>query len=200
MDSFIYQKESLSYEICDEIISLFESQKELQNAGVVGSDTTDTKYVIDKTVKKTVDLEIPSDANETNIWFAIKNKLIEEIQSHLAIYYQGFNDVHFFDLIHKNKSINNFLIQKYKMNEGVFKYHNDFCVDFMNRKTRIINFIWYLNDVEEGGETEFLGYYKIKPKKGNIILFPSEWFMPHCGNCPISNDKYIITGWIYIDI
>jgi len=200
MESFIYQEESLSNELCDRIISLFESQKEFQNAGVVGSDTTDTKYIIDKTIKKTIDLEIPSDANESSIWFDIKNSLIEEIQTNLSKYYERFMKLSFVDLIHKNKSINNFLIQKYKKNEGIFKYHSDYCVDFINRKTRIINFIWYLNDVEEGGETEFLGYYKIKPKKGNIILFPSEWFMPHCGKCPITNDKYIITGWIYIDI
>ena len=32
----------------------------------------------------------------------------------------------------------------------------------------------FLNDVEEGGELEFLNYpLRIKPKKGSIVLFPS---------------------------
>ena len=199
MESFIYSNSSLKNDICDEIISLFESQSEIQKCGVVGS-TIDATYIIDKTIKKSIDLEIPSDAMESSPWFNIKSILIEELQLHLSTYYQTLNDTHYFDLIHKNKSINNFLIQKYKKGEGIFKYHNDFFVDFINNKSRIINFIWYLNTVEEGGETEFFQCYKIKPTKGNIVLFPSEWFIPYCGNCPISNDKYIITGWIYIDI
>jgi hypothetical protein len=58
--------------------------------------------------------------------------------------------------------------------------------------------MWYLNDVNEGGETLFFEKYSIKPQKGKIVIFPAEWFFQHKGKIPISNDKYIITGWIYI--
>ena len=58
-------------------------------------------------------------------------------------------------------------------------------------------FILYLNDVEEGGETEFLYYPKrIKPKQGTIILFPGSMTHTHRGNQTLSNEKYIITGWV----
>jgi hypothetical protein len=57
--------------------------------------------------------------------------------------------------------------------------------------------MWYLNDVEEGGETEFFGNYKIKPETGKFVLFPATWTYPHAALVPRSGDKYIITGWFY---
>jgi hypothetical protein len=62
---------------------------------------------------------------------------------------------------------------------------------------RLLTFIWYLNDVTDGGETEFING-KIKPKTGKLLIFPSSWNYYHKGNMPLSNDKYIITGWIGI--
>jgi hypothetical protein len=59
--------------------------------------------------------------------------------------------------------------------------------------------MWYLNDVHEGGETEFFGSYLIKAEIGKMIIFPSDWMFPHCGKTPISNDKYVLTGWLYVD-
>jgi hypothetical protein len=57
--------------------------------------------------------------------------------------------------------------------------------------------ILYLNDVEEGGETEFLHQGKrIKPTKGTLILAPASYTHAHRGNPPLSNDKIIITSWV----
>ena len=55
----------------------------------------------------------------------------------------------------------------------------------------------YLNDVEEGGETEFL-YQKcrFKPEKNTMLVWPAQFTHVHRGNPPLSNDKYIITGWV----
>ena len=57
--------------------------------------------------------------------------------------------------------------------------------------------MWYLNDVEEGGETEFCSGLKIKPKAGTVVIFPASWYIMHRGNKPISNNKIICNGWIY---
>jgi len=55
----------------------------------------------------------------------------------------------------------------------------------------------YLNDVEEGGETEFLYYARrIKPTQGTLLIWPAYFTHAHRGNPPLSNTKYIITGWI----
>ena len=89
-----------------------------------------------------------------------------------------------------------FIIQKYDKGKGKYIYHNDSMIDYINKKSRIFTFIWYLNDVNEGGETEFINF-KIIPEKGKLLVFPASFIFPHCGNMPISDDKYILTGWIY---
>jgi hypothetical protein len=60
-------------------------------------------------------------------------------------------------------------------------------------------FVWsvYLNDVKEGGETEFLHFSKrVKPKKGRIVIWPAGFPYLHRGNPPISNEKYLLTSWM----
>ncbi len=62
---------------------------------------------------------------------------------------------------------------------------------------RVLLWMLYLNDVDEGGETEFLYQgAKIKPKKGSLILSPCGFTHTHRGNVPLSDDKYILTSWV----
>jgi Rps23 Pro-64 3,4-dihydroxylase Tpa1-like proline 4-hydroxylase len=91
-----------------------------------------------------------------------------------------------------------FTIKKYIKNIGKFTIHDDFNIQ-INNDYRIITYLWYLNDVFEGGETDFLDKIKIIPEKGKLIFFPSFWTHPHSALMPISNDKYIITGWILLN-
>jgi hypothetical protein len=61
---------------------------------------------------------------------------------------------------------------------------------------------YYLNDVEEGGETAFDDkvseyYLKVKSKQGRIVMFPPMWMYPHKGLKPISNPKYIISTYMH---
>ena len=86
-------------------------------------------------------------------------------------------------------------IQKTKIGEG---YHTWHCENAeMKARNRILAFMVYLNDVTEGGETEFL-YQKcrFKPEKNVMLVWPAQFTHVHRGNPPLSNDKYIITGWI----
>jgi hypothetical protein len=58
--------------------------------------------------------------------------------------------------------------------------------------------VWgiYLNDVEDGGETEFLYQsVRIKPKTGTVVIWPAPFTHVHRGNPPLSGAKYIATGW-----
>ena len=61
---------------------------------------------------------------------------------------------------------------------------------------RHLVFMTYLNDVTDGGETEW--YYqkeKIKPEKGLTVIWPAEWMFTHRGVISKTQTKYITTGW-----
>lgn len=62
---------------------------------------------------------------------------------------------------------------------------------------RILLFMFYLNDVEKGGTTDF--YYQeksVKPKAGRMVIAPAYFTHTHRGQMPVSNDKYILTSWV----
>jgi hypothetical protein len=63
---------------------------------------------------------------------------------------------------------------------------------------RFAAWILYLNDVEEGGETEFLYQSKrIQPRQGDLAVWPAYYTHAHRGNPPLRGDKYILTGWLH---
>ena len=93
-------------------------------------------------------------------------------------------------------------LQKYNKNEGRYKWHVDSSdgLDYITRNgVRKYAFIFYLNDVEEGGETGFIidSIKNTKPKAGRLLIFPTTDQYVHCGFMPKSNDKYMITGWLH---
>lgn len=96
-------------------------------------------------------------------------------------------------------SIVDVLMQKTSPGQGYHTWHSE--VDDISTRNRILAFSLYLNDVEEGGETEFL-YQKrrIKAKRGRLAIWPAYFTHAHRGNPPLSGDKYIITGWVEFSI
>jgi hypothetical protein len=94
---------------------------------------------------------------------------------------------------HRSKYIK---IQKTCPTQGYHIWHCEHDANF-DCNNRILSWILYLNDVEEGGETEFLYQsLRFKPKTGTFILFPAHFTHTHRGNPPLSGVKYIATGWI----
>ena len=93
---------------------------------------------------------------------------------------------------YKNYSVK---LQKTLPSEGYHVWHFENGKRGMSQ--RIITWTVYLNDVEEGGETEFLYQsVRLKPKKGTLCLFPASYTHVHRGNPPLSGEKYIATGWL----
>jgi len=198
VNNLIYEKKnSLPGILCDEIIKLYEEQTDKHYPG-------STFGGINPQVKDTTDMLIPK--NEDGVWKKIERTLYIELQKNVKIYIENL----MFDELLKNNNnykllgskelhIDFFMIQKYNKSSGKYIYHDDFCADFLKNRYRVLTYIWYLNTVEEGGQTEFFGNHLIKPEKGKLLLFPSSWTFPHCGKVPISSNKYIITGWFYLN-
>ena len=82
-------------------------------------------------------------------------------------------------------------IKRYDVGQG-FDWH----IDNGSTETanRVIAAQWYLNDVEEGGETEFkLSGRRIRCVEGRLLFFPVQWTLVHRGRPPRSSPKYIAT-------
>jgi hypothetical protein len=199
---FYINEKSLSKEVCIDIIDLFESETDKYEGQTISG--------LNKEIKDTIEFLIPHQCQiKSEILIKIRKLLEKELDINIKKYVQNTNN--FVSNIeensdHKYRNFDNFLvfdtmqIQKYVKTKGRYVYHHDFMVDKKDNKYRVITFIWYLNNVDEGGETEFWSNYMIKPTAGKLVLFPACWTFPHRGKMPISHDKYIITGWVYTKI
>ncbi|WP_369742731.1 2OG-Fe(II) oxygenase [Pseudidiomarina sp. PP-1MA] len=93
--------------------------------------------------------------------------------------------------------------QKYAQGRGNYNYWH--CEVFPEKNStealhRTLLFMFYLNDVEQGGSTDF--YYQqrsIQPKQGRMVIAPGYFTHTHRGTVPVSNDKYILTSWILLN-
>jgi hypothetical protein len=205
-DKFIYiEKNSLSRDFCNEIIFKFEND-ERRSEGVVSKG-------LDRNVKFTTDLVITKLPEWNSIDEILCDALSNALKKYLftTILVNGNDNrplVIISQIINTTRRIDNdkgdysitdfgYQIQKYDKNTGFYVWHNDFVVDDTGRM-RYFTFIWYLNDVDVGGQTEFL-YGKIKPEAGKLLLFPATWTYVHRGIMPVSNNKYILTGWVGYD-
>ena len=96
---------------------------------------------------------------------------------------------------YEEHSIRYMKLQKTLPGQGYHAWHSESSTKSYGK--RLFAFSIYLNDVEEGGETEFLYLSKrVKAVKGRLSFFPVTFEYTHRGNPPISNDKYILTGWV----
>ena len=86
-------------------------------------------------------------------------------------------------------------IKRYRVGgEERFEPHFDSMDDKANR---FLVFLWYLNDVAEGGETEFVNFgIKVAPRTGRLLMFPPYWMFQHAGLPPLSDDKYIVSTYL----
>ena len=91
-------------------------------------------------------------------------------------------------------------LQKYEQNKGGYPHwHSEnYPLDSTHEHLhRVLLFMFYLNDVTEGGETEFFYQNRsIKPTQGTMVIAPAGFTHTHRGLMPRSGDKYILTSWV----
>ncbi len=91
-------------------------------------------------------------------------------------------------------------LQKYLQASGGYHHwhseiypHNASC-DSLHRA---LLFQFYLNDVDDGGGTEFLYQRRtIVARQGRLVIAPAGFTHTHKGHVARSGDKYIATSWI----
>ena len=171
----------LSLDDCNYILDWFEENEHLHEDGVVYTHGENGSSVhVDPSFKLCRQAKVPPDHKISQI-------LTETVVNAYDNYGKGPKN---------NLHLTGYGVRRYPKGEGLFATH----IDTSSGATlnRIFGIIIYLNDVEEGGETEFpeLGV-KITPKKGRVLIFPCNWMYPHKGNIPISNDKYMSAMFIW---
>jgi len=81
--------------------------------------------------------------------------------------------------------------------------HVDECpehVDVVDHGTarRFLSILIWLNDVRDGGETDFpLWRQALRPSAGSLLLFPPMWPWLHAGRTPRSGPKYVLTTFLH---
>jgi prolyl 4-hydroxylase len=176
---------SLTKKQCDFLIRIFHKyESEFGHEGVTAQGTN-------KGVKDTRDLAINRNHNKYLKWINIilRKKLWDSV-NHYTRKYSNLGEI--------LKCDSGFQIQHYKKNKIGYIEHSDNGGGFSMSSNRTLVFMWYLNDVDSGGETNFLHFNKyVKPKAGTLVLFPPYWTHQHQAMPPLSNDKYIITNWLF---
>lgn len=170
--------------VCDELILYFENSNNKIDGKLYGGDG---QSIIDKSKKSSTDVTCDIlDGSELMINYCKElNKCIERYKKKYI----------YCDLHQDQWSVcKKFNIQKYKPSESYSQWHCE-----TSGKTniyRFLTFMTYLNDVEEGGETEwFYQKLKIKPEKGLTIIWGTNWQTTHKGVPAPKETKYITTGW-----
>ena len=120
-------------------------------------------------------------------------------------YMQQYNDIvgtcleHYIDkyeqLLHYRYQQVYLNVQRTLPSEGYHTWHDE--KGSMGTNRRILATMMYLNDVNDGGETEFLYLSKrYTPIKGRVLIWPAGFTHTHRGNAPLSGEKYIATSWL----
>jgi prolyl 4-hydroxylase len=175
-------------DLCKNIINFFENNLDLQNEGVTG-DGKNTA------IKKTTDINI-----NPNL---LDNLKFEPLKLYIDELYKCFLDYQdqwpFLKNNIKTVDIPTFNIQKYSEGDHFAHVHSERCS--LNTLHRVFAWMTYLNDVDDGGQTNFTHYdIKFKPETGKTLIWPAEWTHAHAGEILKSGKKYIVTGWMNFPI
>ena len=184
IETFILQEYLQDLSICDQLINFYKNDKNKKDGSIGPNDEINYK------LKKSTEIYL-------NVNDFTKNELgikyIKELQNIVNKYVAKYE---FSAKTSVWTITENIKIQFYNKNEGYFTWHTERSSADEFYVSRHLVFMTYLNDVIDGGETEF--YYqklKIKPKKGLTLIWPADWTHTHRGITSKIDEKYIITGW-----
>ena len=177
---FIYiQKDALPKSFCDNVIQKFELD-DRKRQGQVGSG-------VRLDIKRSCDLSITGKED----WKSYDEAFFKSLNNALKEYLRFIPEEYIqFKALGRFEDDTGYQIQKTQPGDYYIWHHDQ-------TKTRLVTFIWYLNDVKDDGYTEFIDGTRIQPEAGKLIIFPATWDFLHRGVSPKTETKYICTGWVH---
>ena len=113
-----------------------------------------------------------------------------------AVDHYRFNIKSFYAFAPRNLYFEDFRIKRY-ISEDADQFDTHVDVTTVSDECRYLSFMWYLNNVIDGGETEFTELdFKIQPKAGALMMFPPIWMFPHKGHLLNSGKKYLLSTYL----
>lgn len=175
----VVKRNALTAEQCDLLIDLYTKNPKFQklldkNQGAYTNNTNYCSFHVNKKM-------FP------NAFNLIQNQMIRYLQE-----YKDFCGINC-DL---GGVYENFEFMVFKKDAGKFEQHID---SNGTSHSRTIAFIWYLNDMEDGGELHMPSAkapLKITPEKGKLIMFPTDWTHYHYVTTPKSSNRFSINTFL----
>ena len=167
--------------LCDDLIEFHKNNMEYKNLGMsIGANE----------MKKSTDVTIfPASQNPSVLMY--RKLLFGYMREYNTAYDNPLAELTIAD---------GFNIQHYKPGEGYLNWHSERSIHLTHQ--RALTFMTYLNDVEDGGGTEFK--YQVlrhNAKKGKTLIWPSDFTHTHRGQKSETQEKYITTGWFnHVDV
>ena len=171
--------------LCDDLIGYFETHRGNNKQGVTSSGLNlDAKNRIDISVS-------PKEINLPG------NEVFNE-------YFHSLFDCHkdyivqwpFLEEFGKNLEIGRFNLGRYQSGQHFQVTHTE--RNGLDTLHRVLAWMTYLNDVNEGGSTYFSHYgLEVQPRRGLTLIWPAEWTHAHKAHVLKEGSKYIITGWMH---
>ena len=187
METFIREYMLSDSSICDALVAL---HRKAVAAGVALPGTVGPQAVVEPSVKRSTDLGIGAAEKHWDLREFKFDAYLREVAGFLSRYIE--------ELVHHGGSFKMKYapqIQWYKPGEGFYAWHIDGSDGHCDRA---LVFTTYLNDVTDGGGTEF--YYQrhtVSPVKGKTAIFPAALTHVHRGVVSPTQHKYLLTGWLW---
>jgi hypothetical protein len=172
---------------CNQLITLFRSNPLVHSGVAQGEGVPQGHKICDELHIREVYRD-EKRADVLNQWKRVDEQLFGFVNPLLIAYIDEFK-------VLQGQPIRDegFRFKRYPKGEGTFGMHVDMTPE---TPTRVMAVIVYLNDVTEGGETEFPWQgMKVSPRVGRVCIAPTFWTYPHQSCIPISEDKFIVNNF-----
>ena len=172
-------KNVLSPKICQKLIDTFNNDPSVSKDPQPDYSTRDFAKISDSKNKK---------------WLRLVDQVYEKLEFVTQDYFdrpEGFEGV-----MLPEWSDDGLVMSRYNRGDSLILHVDGHSCTPPNNHLRVATVVFYLNDVEVGGETFFpLQNKKIKPMRGSCIIFPPTLNFPHQVFASKSA-RYIIQSWI----
>ena len=171
--------------VCDGLLDYYN---ESPNKVIGRANNGDTPGVFNDQVKRSTDVSFTLPTRDIRL-----NRYVDCLQSVLSLYKERYD--HLEIGVSSWGFVEPLNIQHYEPGEGFLVWHAE-RTGVLNAN-RLLVFMTYLNDVTDGGETEwkYLGL-RVKPEKGLTVVWSADWMHTHRGVKSPTQEKTIITGWL----